>query len=95
MLVVHLMGPDPAHMTGGPARAGFIVSKSIGNAVTRNLVVRRLRHLTRPRLDELPEGSLLAVRALPAAAAATSSELGGALDQCLRRVRRSTVGEPA
>jgi ribonuclease P protein component len=92
LIVVHVLGPDPAdHGTRAPARAGFIVSRSIGNAVTRNRVVRRLRHLTRLRLPALPEGSLLVVRALPAAAAATSTDLGDALDDCLHRARRSAM----
>ncbi len=28
----------------GPARLGFVVSKRLGNAVTRNRIKRRLRH---------------------------------------------------
>ena len=37
-----------------PARVGFVVSKAVGNAVVRNRVKRRLRHLCRERLDVLP-----------------------------------------
>jgi ribonuclease P protein component len=53
-------------VTGQPARAGFIVSKAIGNAVRRNQVKRRLRHLVAPRLDQLGAADLV-IRALPAA----------------------------
>jgi ribonuclease P protein component len=85
-IVVHLLGPDPDHGTRAPARCGFVVSKAVGNAVTRNRVVRRLRPLVRKRLPDLPEGSLMVVRALPAAAGASSSELSAALDRCLRKL---------
>ena len=45
---------------------GFVVSKAVGTAVTRNRVKRRLRHLARERLTELPTDARLVVRALPA-----------------------------
>jgi ribonuclease P protein component len=65
---------------------GFVVSKAVGPAVTRNRVKRRLRHLMRERLAGLDDGSLLVVRAQPAAAAATYADLGDELDRCLARV---------
>ena len=70
----------------GDTRAGFVVSKAVGGAVVRNRVKRRLRHLVAARLPGLPAGSVLVVRALPAAAAASSAELGRDLDSALRRV---------
>ncbi len=89
-MVVHLWtsnaqhGPAPA-----PARVGFVVSRAVGPAVTRNLVKRRLRHLSRDRLHVLPPGSMLVVRALPGAASASYEELGHELDRCLAKVRVS------
>lgn len=51
------------------ARVGFIVSKKVGNAVTRNRVKRRLRHLAASHLaDGLRPDARIVVRALPAAA---------------------------
>jgi len=79
---------DP-HAAGGtvpPARAGFVVSKAVGNAVTRNAVKRRLRHLVRERLTLLPPGSLVVVRALPAAGDAEYEELARDLDAALQRL---------
>lgn len=70
----------------GHARAGFVVSKAVGNAVVRNRVRRRLRHLVAARLDRLPAGSVLVVRALPAAAGADSAQLGRELDAALERL---------
>jgi ribonuclease P protein component len=69
-------------------RVGFVVSKAVGNSVVRHRVSRRLRHLMRDRLGTLPTGCSLVVRALPAAAAASSAELGIDLDAALRRLSR-------
>ena len=84
-VVVHLLIDEPAQAS--TARAGFVVSKAVGNAVTRNKVRRRLRHLVRPRLADLPEGSLLVVRALPSSAAASFETLGTDLDAALAAAR--------
>jgi len=86
-LVVHLdlPGSDDAHSL---PRAGFVVSRAVGDAVTRNRVKRRLRHVVRDRLAALPSGSRLVVRALPPAAGATSAELGRDLDSALERALR-------
>src|SRR5687768_13029135 len=80
-VVVHLLLEEPAQAS--TARAGFVVSKAVGNAVVRNRVRRRLRHLVRPLVDSLPAGSLLVVRALPAAAEASFTALGGDLAAAL------------
>ncbi len=78
---------DSASPTGisGP-RVGLVVSKAVGNAVIRNRVQRRLRHLAREQLAALPGSGVLVVRALPPAASATSAELGADLTRCLSRV---------
>jgi len=78
-------------------RIGFVVSKAVGNAVHRNRVKRRLRHLSRERLTVLPGRALLVVRALPASSGATYDALGQDFDAALRRVDRpgSGAGTPA
>jgi ribonuclease P protein component len=83
--VAHLLRPATAS-PAATARIGFVVSKAVGPAVTRNLVKRRLRHLCRERVDTLPAGSLLVLRALPLAAQASYADLGTELDRCLVRV---------
>jgi ribonuclease P protein component len=78
-LVVHLVltrRPEPP-------RVGFVVNRAVGNAVVRNTVRRRLRHLVRKRLSTLPTGTLLVVRALPSAAGATSERLDRDIDAAL------------
>jgi ribonuclease P protein component len=83
--------PEPARSSGAeesaPSRAGFVVSKAVGNAVVRNTVRRRLRHLVRERLPELPAGSTVVVRALPPAAGASYAQLGADLDAALATAR--------
>ena len=86
-LVVHLWVDPEAEPA--PVQVGFTVSKAVGNAVTRNRVKRRLRHLTRvhlPALEGLPGRAALVVRALPAAAEASYTVLGADLDRTLTKV---------
>jgi len=86
-LVVHLW-VDPSE-ANGPVQVGFTVSNAVGNAVTRNRVKRRLRHLTRehlPALEELSGRAALVVRALPASAEASYADLGADLTRSLGRV---------
>jgi ribonuclease P protein component len=85
-LVLHLHIDDAQ----GPAqKVGFVVARSVGPAVVRNQVRRRLRHLMRDRLDAIPAGALLVVRAAPAAATATSTALAADLDGALRSLTRA------
>jgi ribonuclease P protein component len=87
-MVVHLLATSTERAEPGlPAapRVGFVVSKSVGPAVTRNLVKRRLRHLARERVASLPVDGMLVVRALPPAALASYDELARELDRCLDR----------
>jgi ribonuclease P protein component len=72
---------------GSAPRVGFVVSKAVGNSVVRHRVSRRLRHVFRDRLGTVRPGCTLVVRALPAAAAAASADLGTDLDSALRKLR--------
>lgn len=54
-------------------RIGFVVAKTVGNAVTRNLVKRRLRTIARIHLDSIT-GDLV-VRALPASSSVSAHQL--------------------
>ncbi len=90
--MAHLLVPPPAEpgavVDDGSPRVGFVVSKAVGGAVLRHRVQRRLRHVVRGRLDRLPRGGLLVVRATPAAATAESARLADDLDSALARLLR-------
>jgi ribonuclease P protein component len=62
---------------------GFVVGRAVGPAVTRNQVRRRLQHLIAARLDRLPAGTRLVVRATPGAAGRSSAARADALDAAL------------
>ncbi|MDO5067577.1 MAG: ribonuclease P protein component [Propionibacteriaceae bacterium] len=72
----------------GPARVGFVVSKAVGNAVIRNRVKRRLRHLVASRPETT--GLDVVVRALPAAAAEPGTLVEDFHSAWERAVRRAT-----
>ncbi|GAB4062283.1 ribonuclease P protein component [Angustibacter speluncae] len=96
-LVVHVAvrqaAPDDRHADQVPL-VGFVVSKAVGGSVVRNRVQRRLRHLMRPLLPELPAGALVVVRALPPAATSTSAELDADLRPALERCLRHAAARP-
>jgi ribonuclease P protein component len=74
-----------------PVRFGFIVSKAVGNAVTRNRVRRRLKAVCFELLSELAPGSDIVVRALPAAAQADWTTLQHDVRDAVERGLAATV----
>jgi ribonuclease P protein component len=88
LVVGHLLIQADGVHEREPARVGFVVSRAVGSAVTRNRVKRRLRELMRGYLQSLPGGSLLVVRANAAAAHASQSDLAADLDLVLGRLLR-------
>jgi ribonuclease P protein component len=87
-LVLHLQFRDEIDE---PVRVGFTVGRAVGDAVVRNKVRRRLRHIVRERLYRLPAGSLLVVRANPSSAGARNDELAADVDAALDRLLRREV----
>jgi ribonuclease P protein component len=83
-LVVHLLPSDSV----AASRAGFVVSGKIGGSVVRHTITRRLRPLVRVRLADLPAGTDVVIRALPAAVGASSAELDADLAAGLRSALR-------
>ncbi|MBB1510910.1 ribonuclease P protein component [Tessaracoccus sp. MC1756] len=82
-VVVHVRHPqqNPPECT----RVGFVVSKKVGNAVTRNRVKRRLRHLASALTSPFPTD--VVVRALPGAAV-DEARLGSDFADAWRRAFR-------
>lgn len=69
---------------GRSTQVGFSVSKKVGNAVTRNLVKRRLRECFRPYLGDVKTG-LYVIVARPSAAEATFQSLRRDVRYLLRK----------
>ena len=89
----------------GP-RIGFVVSGALGNAVTRNRVKRRLRHLAAAHVADAPVGIDpfaidpfaidIVVRALPGAVtdpAAVPTEFGSAWHEAVSRLTARRLRE--
>ena len=87
-LVVHVLGG----VREVSPRAGFVVSAKVGNSVVRHRVTRRLRPLVRDHLSSLAPGTDVVIRALPAAATATSAELAADLQSGLSAAQRPRQG---
>ena len=64
-------------------RFGFVTSRRIGNAVTRNRIKRRLRVAVHSRLNRLAAGYDVVVIAHPVAASASFHDLDARLDDLL------------
>jgi ribonuclease P protein component len=83
--------PQPGAGSPPAVRAGFVVPKTVGGAVLRNKVKRRLRHLVRDRLGQLPAGTAVVVRALPLAAERSYLGLSADLDAALAAAHRKAL----
>jgi ribonuclease P protein component len=83
--VLHVLSDASA----GPARFGFIVTKSVGNAVARNTVKRRLRAVGHAVLPSIAGGTDVVIRALPGSDevpwATLHSEIQGGLGRSVTR----------
>jgi ribonuclease P protein component len=73
-------------------KIGLVVAKSVGNAVQRHRVARRLRHVAQAVVDELGPGDRLVIRALPGSRDAISARLDQELRTALRRARSGSRG---
>jgi len=89
-VVVYLL--DDA--SGAASKVGLVVGKAVGGSVVRHQVSRRLRAQLRERLELIPNGAKLVVRALPETSAATSAMLGRDLSRALDKLT-SRTGSPA
>lgn len=85
----------PLDSDASPIRAGFIVSKAVGNAVTRNRVKRRLRAAVAEQLNgplRGHPGATLVIRALPPSGDADWDSLKKDLDSALSSALRKADG---
>ena len=80
LLVLRSLRTDRAE-----TRIGLSTPRTLGGAVQRNRVRRRLRELLRERLERIGPGWDLLLIARPAAGDASHAELGAAIDALLAR----------
>ena len=73
-MVVHAHVDSSDVRVGGP-RFGLVVSKAVGDSVTRHRVSRRLRHIAAELVDESGDDLMVVIRANPASAGASHEEL--------------------
>ncbi|MDD7812209.1 ribonuclease P protein component [Mycobacterium sp. CSUR Q5927] len=78
----------PAVSVATPPQVGLIIAKSVGSAVDRHRVARRLRHVAREVLGDLCAGQQVVIRALPGSNRAKSETLRAQLRAGLRAVQR-------
>lgn len=78
----------------GRPRLGLSVSKKVGTAVKRNGVRRRLKEIFRSSSAGLPEDLDFVISARPAAAEASLEDLNEEFIRALRRLDKSSAGEP-
>ncbi|GGC01170.1 ribonuclease P protein component [Cellulomonas carbonis] len=69
-------------------QVGFVVAKTVGGAVVRNVVRRRLRGVVLEQRAALPEHADVVVRALPASADATYTRLADDFRSALATAHR-------
>ncbi|WP_183418958.1 ribonuclease P protein component [Microbacterium proteolyticum] len=66
-------------------RFGFIVSRQVGSAVTRNTIRRRLKAVCAEALPSIRGGASIVIRVLPSAAATDYATLRADVVRCLER----------
>ncbi|QUR69486.1 ribonuclease P protein component [Mycobacterium spongiae] len=82
-LIVHALPGSDCDVRTGP-RIGLIVAKSVGSAVERHRVARRLRHVARSIVSELHESDRVVIRARPSSRGVSSPRLEQQLRAGLR-----------
>ena len=87
-LVVHARRSED-DAADGP-KIGLVIAKSVGSAVERHQVARRLRHVARNVIADLEPADRVVIRALPSSRNAISARLEQQLRTALRRTGRST-----
>ncbi|WP_343600289.1 ribonuclease P protein component [Mycobacterium sp.] len=84
-LVIHLRRTSDSTAP----KVGLIIAKSVGSAVQRHRVARRLRHVARGIVGDLDRCEQLVIRALPSSRDAVWADLERQLRTGLSRIHRS------
>ncbi len=77
-----------------PARAGLIISKTVGSSVARHRLARKIRHCIFNHYNQLPNGSLMVIRGLNNSADADcKSEIETVVAQLVRKSKERAVSQ--
>lgn len=88
-MVIHArQDSDPNGSEVPGPRIGLVVAKSVGGAVDRHRVARRLRHVAKAMLVEMNPEDRIVIRALPGSRTALSSRLEQQLSAGLLRAHQ-------
>jgi ribonuclease P protein component len=77
---------ESGELVGAP-KVGLIVGRSVGSAVQRHQVARRLRHIARTLVDELDWSHRMVIRARSSSRNVSSAGLERQLRAGLRRIQ--------
>jgi ribonuclease P protein component len=83
-LVIYVRRGDDA--VADAPKVGLIVSRSVGSAVQRHRLARRLRHVARDVMDKMDRSEYMVIRALPSSRDVGSARLAEELRAGLRRI---------
>ena len=75
----------PGYSADAP-KVGLIVGRSVGSAVQRHQLARRLRHVARRVVEGLQRSEYVVIRALPSSRDVGSAQLEEELRAALRRI---------
>ena len=93
--VVSCSLPDPSEPLVPQTDIGFTITKKVGNAVVRNRIRRRLRHMVRDILPPLDlKGWQIVLLARPDAQTRDYVDLGKDLRWALRKLREQKAATP-
>ena len=82
----------PAVTNQNSPKCGLIINKSVGGSVARHALARKIRHALAPLISELPQGSLVVIRALAKKnSLGTTTEIEKIIRKLLERSKKSSV----
>ena len=82
----------PGDNAVGPPKVGLIVGRSVGSAVQRHQLARRLRHVARDLVQGLELEGHVVIRALPGSRGSGSDRLAEQLRAGLSRIQARESG---
>jgi ribonuclease P protein component len=84
--------PGNGNQAAAP-KIGLIIARSVGSAVQRHQLARRLRHVARGVVEGLDRSEHVVIRALPSSRDVGSARLAEELRAGLRRIEATESGQ--